>query len=149
MRLRSALFLLPLLLWTACIRSTDVVKKKYLDNGNKYFAAKKYREASIMYKNAIKKDQKYGEAYYRLALCDLELRSFTTAGWLATRSRCTSGGRIVRSLSKTSPTCTWSTAQMRTSDAIDGITRPLSICERNPEVTPLPAARLRTPMPRS
>ena len=79
MRLRSALFLLPLLLWTACIRSTDVVKKKYLDNGNKYFAAKKYREASIMYKNAIKKDQKYGEAYYRLALCDLELHSFNTA----------------------------------------------------------------------
>jgi tetratricopeptide (TPR) repeat protein len=80
MRLRNVLFFLPLLLvWTACIRSPEVVKKKYLENGNKYFESGKFREASIMYKNAIKKDPRYGEAYYRLGLSELKQNSYATS----------------------------------------------------------------------
>src|SRR5438477_1461 len=61
---------LPLLLvLTACSRNP----KAYLDNGNKFFAKAKYKEAVLMYRNALLKDQKYGEAYYRLALAELQL----------------------------------------------------------------------------
>jgi tetratricopeptide (TPR) repeat protein len=42
-------------------------------------AAGKTREAEIMYKNAIKVDRKYGEAYYRLALAYLKENSGVNA----------------------------------------------------------------------
>ncbi len=48
-------------------------KKKFLANGNKYFEKGKYREASIMYRNALKEDARFGEAYYRLALTGMKL----------------------------------------------------------------------------
>src|SRR5689334_14668975 len=61
---------LPLLLILAsCSRDP----KAYVDNGNVFFAKAKYKEAAIMYKKALVKNQKYGEAYYRLAVTDLEL----------------------------------------------------------------------------
>ena len=47
-----------------CSRDPNVAKKRYLENGNKYFAKGKYKEASIMYRNALQKDQRYGLAYY-------------------------------------------------------------------------------------
>jgi len=56
-----------------CSRDPNVAKKRYLENGNKYFDKGKYKEASIMYRNALQKDQRYGPAYYRLALTDLKL----------------------------------------------------------------------------
>jgi tetratricopeptide (TPR) repeat protein len=57
----------------SCTRDPNVAKKRYLENGNKYFAKGKYKEASIMYRNALQKDQRYGPAYYHLALTDLKL----------------------------------------------------------------------------
>ncbi len=57
----------------ACNRDPEVVKRKYVENGNKYFERGKYKEASIMYRSALKKDQRYGEAYYRLGLTQLKL----------------------------------------------------------------------------
>jgi len=57
----------------ACSRDPNVAKKRYLENGDKYFAKGKYKEASIMYRNALQKDQRYGLAYYHLALTDLKL----------------------------------------------------------------------------
>jgi tetratricopeptide (TPR) repeat protein len=57
----------------SCTRDPNVAKKRYLENGNKYFAKGKYKEASIMYRNALQKDQRYGLAYYHLALTDLKL----------------------------------------------------------------------------
>jgi tetratricopeptide (TPR) repeat protein len=75
-----SLALTALLLFTAaCSRDPNVLKKKYLDSGNKYFEQKKYKEASIMYRNAINKDKRYGEAYYKLALTDLQLGQVSTA----------------------------------------------------------------------
>jgi tetratricopeptide (TPR) repeat protein len=49
-----------------------VVKKRYLESGNRYFEKGRYKEASIQYRNALKRDQKYGAAYYRLALVNLK-----------------------------------------------------------------------------
>jgi tetratricopeptide (TPR) repeat protein len=71
--------LIPLLLILgaiSCSRDPEVVKRRYVESGNRYFQHKKYKEASIMYRNALKKDMKYGEAYYRLGLTQLELRQY-------------------------------------------------------------------------
>lgn len=51
-----------------CNRDPNYLKKQYVQNGNKYFDRGRYREALIMYRKALAKDQKYGEGYYRLAL---------------------------------------------------------------------------------
>ena len=67
--------LLPLLLLALASCSTDpkVQAQRYVDNGNKFFAKAKYKEAAIMYKKALTKDQRFGEAYYRLGLTNLKL----------------------------------------------------------------------------
>lgn len=63
----------------ACSRDPNVVKKKYLDSGNKYFNREKYKEASIMYRRALAKDQRYDQAYYRLALAELRMGRIASA----------------------------------------------------------------------
>jgi tetratricopeptide (TPR) repeat protein len=67
--------LLPLLLLALASCSTDpkVQAQRYVDNGNKFFAKSKYKEAAIMYKKALTKDQRFGEAYYRLGLTNLKM----------------------------------------------------------------------------
>jgi tetratricopeptide (TPR) repeat protein len=57
----------------SCSRDPNVVKKRYLESGNKYFDKGRYKEASIQYRNALKRDQKYGAAYYKLALVSLRV----------------------------------------------------------------------------
>jgi tetratricopeptide (TPR) repeat protein len=42
--------------------------RQYLDRGNELFAAGKYTDATLNYRNAIKKDPQMGEAQYRLGL---------------------------------------------------------------------------------
>jgi tetratricopeptide (TPR) repeat protein len=64
---------LLLLLLASCSRDPKVQAQRYVDNGNKFFARAKYKEAAIMYKKALSKDLKFSEAYYRLALTDLKL----------------------------------------------------------------------------
>ncbi len=75
MSIRSILSCLLLLaVSVSCSRDPNVIKARYLQNGNKYFERGKYKEASIMYRTALQKDAKYGEAYYRLALTDLKTK---------------------------------------------------------------------------
>ena len=77
----------PLLfLLAACNTDPKAASKKYVDNGNKYFNRGKFKEASIMYRRALNKDARYGEAWYRLGLTDMQLgipleavRAFTRA----------------------------------------------------------------------
>src|ERR1700686_325480 len=63
-----------LILLAACSRDPRVVSRKYVDSGNKYFDRGKYKEASIMYRRALNKDMRYGDAWYRLGLANLKLR---------------------------------------------------------------------------
>ena len=56
----------------SCNRDPNYLKQKYVESGKKYYDAGRFREASIMYRKAIEKDRRYGEAYYRLALTDLK-----------------------------------------------------------------------------
>lgn len=63
----------------SCSRNPEVVKRKYLESGNRYFEKKQYKEASIMYRQALRKDPRFGEAYYRLALTQLRLNRIPEA----------------------------------------------------------------------
>src|SRR5690348_10272908 len=47
--------------------------KDYLQRGRKALDAGKYDEAAINFRNALKKDPKLAEAYYRLGLAQLRL----------------------------------------------------------------------------
>lgn len=74
MKLRHLFLILPLLLvGVSCNRDPKIVSRKYVENANKYFNTGKFKEASIMYRNALKKDPRNGDAYYRLGLCDLRM----------------------------------------------------------------------------
>lgn len=70
---------LLLLLLASCNRDPKVQAQRQLENANKFFAKAKYREAAIMYKRAIQKDMRFGEAYYRLALTELKLQNYGDA----------------------------------------------------------------------
>ncbi|HEX4228973.1 MAG TPA: tetratricopeptide repeat protein [Bryobacteraceae bacterium] len=56
--------ILALLSLSACNQSPQ----RLLEAANKYHANKKYKEASILYRKAITRDKKFGEAYYREGL---------------------------------------------------------------------------------
>ena len=65
-RRKSFWLLLPLAaLALSCTSDPKVKAQRYLENGNKFFAKGKFREASIMYRSALKQDLRFGEAYYR------------------------------------------------------------------------------------
>src|SRR5438477_4445307 len=69
-----AVFVLAMILGlVACSRDPNVVKKHYYDSGNKYFEKGRYKEASIQYRNALKRDAKYGPAHYKMALVSLKV----------------------------------------------------------------------------
>src|SRR3954449_5507120 len=59
-------------LLAGCSRDPNIAKKKYLESGNRYFAKGKYREARIMYLDALQKDQRFGPAHYHLGLTALK-----------------------------------------------------------------------------
>lgn len=61
-----------LMLLAGCSRDPEVVKRRYLENGNKYFEQGKFKEAVLMYRNSVKQDPRFGEAYLKLG--DAELR---------------------------------------------------------------------------
>ena len=79
MRARRLLFVALLLGLFSCSRDPEVVKRKYLESGNRYFEKKQYKEASIMYRQALRTDPRYGEAYYRLALTQIRLNRLPEA----------------------------------------------------------------------
>ena len=70
---RIAFVALVALVGVSCSRDPEVVKKKYVQNGNRYFEKGRYKEAYIMYRNALKKDPKFSEAYYRAGLAELKM----------------------------------------------------------------------------
>ena len=67
-----SIVLISVLGLASCSRDPNFVKKRYLDRGNVYFERGKYKEAAIMYKDALQKDQRYGAAHYKLALTYLK-----------------------------------------------------------------------------
>jgi tetratricopeptide (TPR) repeat protein len=74
-----SIVLTVLLTIAACSRDKNVVKKHYLDSGNKYYEKGRYKEASIQYRNALKRDQRYGPAHYKLGLTQLKVGDLSGA----------------------------------------------------------------------
>ncbi|MEO8368045.1 MAG: tetratricopeptide repeat protein [Candidatus Solibacter sp.] len=68
-----AVVLTVLIGFTSCSRDPNVVKKRYLESGNKYYENGRYKEASIQFRNALKRDPKFGAAHYKLALVALKV----------------------------------------------------------------------------
>ncbi len=64
MNLWTAVFVIVALFAAGCGRSAS----QYISRGNQLFDSGKFEDASINYRNAIKKDPRSGEAYYRLSL---------------------------------------------------------------------------------
>jgi tetratricopeptide (TPR) repeat protein len=79
MKKAIAAFLMLLCFVAACNRDPNIAKQKYVENGNRYYDRGKYKEALIMYSNALKRDMRFGEAYYRKALTELKLARFGDA----------------------------------------------------------------------
>jgi tetratricopeptide (TPR) repeat protein len=80
MKCRKLLLLLPVVFFLAsCSRDPKVQAQRYVENGNKFFEKGKFKEASIMYRRALQKDLRFGEAYYRLALTDIRLAAYGDA----------------------------------------------------------------------
>jgi tetratricopeptide (TPR) repeat protein len=75
----TAIIVAALLALVSCSRDPNVAKKHYLDSGNKYFDKGRYKEAAIQYRNALQKDQRYGEGHYHLALTYLKLAQLAGA----------------------------------------------------------------------
>ena len=71
---RKLLLMVPFaLLIASCNQDPKAQAQRYLNNGNKFYDKGKYKEASIMYRRALQKDLKFGEAYYRLGLTEVKL----------------------------------------------------------------------------
>jgi len=74
--LRVISVVLLMLMATACGRDPATVSQRYLEAGDRYFQRGRYREAAIMYRNALKKDARCGVAYYRQAQIELKLENY-------------------------------------------------------------------------
>ena len=51
----------------AACSNTEADKQRYLESGNQFFEQKKYQEAVVEYRNAIRLDERLGDARYKLA----------------------------------------------------------------------------------
>lgn len=71
--------MLVCLILPACSRDPKVLRAQCVSNGNKYFRNGKYKQASILYRRALQLDARYGEAYYRLGLTELQLKDYSSA----------------------------------------------------------------------
>lgn len=60
-------------LFSGCTQDANAVKQKYLENGDKYFKRGQFKQASFLYRTALKKDARFGAAYLHLARADLQL----------------------------------------------------------------------------
>lgn len=63
-------FLILLTLQFGCRMNRDAAKESYLENGNRLSAAGNWEEASINYRKAIQRDDRFAKAYYRLGLSE-------------------------------------------------------------------------------
>ena len=64
----------------SCSRDPAVVKKRYLESGDKYFERARFKEAIIQYRNALKVDPRYGQAHYKLALAYMQVQPKANLG---------------------------------------------------------------------
>ena len=66
-------------LFLSACGDSESSKRRLVDTGKKYFASGKFKEASIIFRKAISKDPRFGEAYYHLGITDLRLGRYGDA----------------------------------------------------------------------
>src|SRR6266851_3114877 len=71
--------LAPLILLAGCKRDPNLRKQKYLESGERYFKAAKYREAVIQFANAVQVDPRFVEGHYQLAQAYIKLQDWNMA----------------------------------------------------------------------
>src|SRR5215467_4858042 len=63
----------------ACVHDTQRAKQKYFANGKDYLRKGKYGDASIEFRNALRLDPRFVEAYYQLAQVEIARRDWSQA----------------------------------------------------------------------
>ena len=71
-KILNSIVVVSLVLAGSCDLSPSRAKLRYLQKGDKSYAAGHYDDALLNYRKAIQKDQNYGEAYFGLALSGLQ-----------------------------------------------------------------------------
>jgi tetratricopeptide (TPR) repeat protein len=71
--------LLACLLLTNCNIDPQKAKQAYLDSGRRYMKKHDYQAASIQFKNALKIDPRFAEAFYQLGLANEALQNWQEA----------------------------------------------------------------------
>jgi tetratricopeptide (TPR) repeat protein len=67
------------LLFVACARDPQKAKTKYLAEGQKYMEKGQYGDASVEFRNALRIDPRFVDAYYQLAQAELAQRDWRGA----------------------------------------------------------------------
>ena len=67
------------LLLGACARDPQKAKAKYLAEGQKYMKKGQYGDAAIEFRNALRLDPRFVDAYYQLAQADLAQHDWNAA----------------------------------------------------------------------
>ena len=78
LRLATALISAALLL-CSCARNPQVAKAKYLAEGKNYMKKGQFGDASIEFRNALRLDPRFVDAYYELAQADLAQHNWNAA----------------------------------------------------------------------
>jgi tetratricopeptide (TPR) repeat protein len=79
-KLKSAVIAISVsLLLNACARDPQKAKAKYLAAGEKYMKKGQYGDASVEFRNALRLDPRFVDAYYQLAQADLAQRDWRGA----------------------------------------------------------------------
>ena len=66
-RIRSAVLLVLCLLGVSACSDPEADKQRYFTSGNTFFEQKKYAEAIVEYRNALRVDNRFGDARFKLA----------------------------------------------------------------------------------
>ncbi len=64
--------LVCLAMLAACVSDPEARKQRLLETGDRYFDQGMFREAALIYRRALQQDMRFGEAYYKLGLAELE-----------------------------------------------------------------------------
>src|ERR1700694_5358703 len=79
-KLKSAVIAISVsLLLSACARDPQKAKAKYLAEGQKYMKKGQYGDASVEFRNALRLDPRFVDAYYQLAQADVAQRDWQGA----------------------------------------------------------------------
>src|ERR1700682_4397688 len=72
--IRPALAIFLTLFFASCRSDPQKAKSKYLAEGQKYLKKGQYGDASVEFRNALRLDPRFVDAYYQLAQADLAQR---------------------------------------------------------------------------